>query len=222
MEFVWRGFKKSNLVHLLCLLVVLGVNYVILHYLLCTYGRINANKLNSVIITFTSFFLISLVLIEMSILSDMASDSHLGGDLLIIIFIIPFLGLFFLISHWLHDDIILLHAMNLTPITLIFALVTFTLISVFFDGESWSGNVKDYKLSKTGKHAKFFVQLYLIILSTTFTIWHYINITGDDYAVAFLVTFAITGFFMINFMLFVHIIFHWSKYNNIISPEMSI
>ena len=131
MEFVWRGFKKSNLVHLLCLLVVLGVNNVILHYLLCTYGRINANKLNSVIITFTSFFLISLVLIEMSILSDMASDSHLGGDLLIIIFIIPFLGLFFLISHWLHDDIILLNAMNLTPITLIFALVTFTLISVF-------------------------------------------------------------------------------------------
>ena len=81
--------------------------------------------------------------------------------------------------------------------------------------------MKDYKLSKTGKHAKFFVQLYLIILSTTFTIWHYINITGDDYAVAFLVTFAITGFFMINFMLFVHIIFHWPKYNNIISNIFS-
>lgn len=222
LECILEHFKESNFIHFLCLLVILSVEGLILYYLLYIYGKINFDKIRSVIITFSSLSLGTLILIVVCILLDWVWDRHrIIGDILIPIFMFLFLGFFFLISKGLYDDIKLLHTMNLTPISLIFTIVSFTLTSVFFGGESWTNVMRKYKLSNTGKFAEFSVQLYLIILSTTFTIWRYINNVSDDYTMMFFVTFSLTAFFMIIFMLFFYILFHWSKYNNIVNSIFS-
>lgn len=217
LKCILKSIKENNFMNLLALFLISLANYTALHFLLYNYGNIDAKKVKSVVITFTFFSSISLVLLVMCIFFEWLFDKHTVIGLIIGVFLLlTFIAMFFTLAHLLSSYIESLHAMNLAPVSLIFTIVTFALTSIFFDGESWASTMRSYKLSKAGKLAKFSVQLYLIILSTTFTIWHYINHTKDGYAVAFFVTFAFISIFFVSSMLFFYVLYHWSNYNKLL------